>query len=61
MPMATENPTEIRNRMPFASDPEAVDVLEELERRRKLVQEGKSRLVGEDESWEILRGSGCHV
>ncbi|WP_165173289.1 hypothetical protein [Adlercreutzia sp. ZJ242] len=40
---------------------ESIEVLEELERRRDLVQEGRSKLVPEDESWEFLRRSGCHV
>lgn len=45
----------------FTGSQESVEVVEELERRRRLVEEGKSRLLSEEESWESLRASGCHV
>lgn len=45
----------------FTGSMESVEVVEELERRRRLVAEGKSRLLNEEESWELLRSSGCHV
>lgn len=45
----------------FTGSEESVEVVEELERRRRLVEEGKSRLLTEDESWDSLRSAGCHV
>lgn len=45
----------------FTGSEESIEVVEELEHRRQLVAEGKSRILSEEESWESLRSSGCHV
>lgn len=40
---------------------ESIEVFEELERRRRLVAEGKSRLLTEEESLARLRAKRTHV
>ena len=45
----------------FTSSMECIDVATELERRRDLVADEKSRLLDEDESWERIRAAGYEV
>ena len=45
----------------FSADLESIEAVEELERRRKLVAEGKSHLLSEEESWKSLRNNGYDV
>ena len=45
----------------FTSSKESIEIVAELERRRALVAEGKSRLLSEDESWERIRAAGYEV
>lgn len=40
---------------------ESIAVFEELERRRRLVEQGASQLLSEEESWVLLRKAGVHV
>lgn len=40
---------------------ESIEVFEELERRRRLAQEGKTRLLTEEESLARLRSKRAHV
>lgn len=40
---------------------ESISVFDELERRRKLVESGASKLLTEEESWTLLRKAGVHV
>lgn len=47
--------------MPFDSSLEAIEVYEELERRRALVAEGKSRLLTEEECWASIRAAGYEI
>lgn len=45
----------------FTSSMESIEVVTELERRRTLVAEGKSRVLTEEESWERIRAAGYEV
>ena len=45
----------------FISSLESIEIVDELERRRKLVAEGKSRLLTEEESWESIRAAGYEI
>ena len=45
----------------FTSSLEAIEVVKELEERRELVAQGKSRLLTEDESWASIRAAGYNV
>ena len=45
----------------FTGSLEAIEVAEELERRRELVERGESRLLTEDESWASIRAAGYNV
>lgn len=45
----------------FTSSKESIEVALELERRRMLVAEGKSRLLPEEESWNRIRAAGYDV
>lgn len=40
---------------------ESIEVFEELERRRRLVEEGKSRLLSEQESFARLQAKRNHA
>lgn len=42
----------------FTSGIESIEIVSELERRRALVAEGKSRLLREEDSWERIRAAG---
>ena len=45
----------------FTSSMESIEVATELERRRALVTDGKSRLLSEEESWERIQAAGYEV
>ena len=45
----------------FTGSLETIEVAEELERRRELVERGESRLLTEDESWASIRAAGYGV
>ena len=45
----------------FTSGVESIEVVSELERRRALVAEWKSRLLTEGETWERIRAAGYEV
>ena len=45
----------------FTGSLEAIEVAEELERRRELVERGESRLLTEEESWASIRAAGYSV
>ncbi len=45
----------------FSGSLESIAVAEELERRRRLVAEGKSKLLTKEESLAALRRAGRHV
>ena len=47
--------------MPFEGNLEAIEVAQELGRRRVLVAEGKSRILNEEEALGALKAAGCHV
>lgn len=40
---------------------ESIAIFEELESRRKRVEDGVSHLLNEDESWDLLGKVGLHV
>ena len=45
----------------FTSSMENIEVVQELERRRELVEEEESRLLTEEESWASIRAAGYDV
>lgn len=45
----------------FTSSMENIEVVQELERRRSLVERGDSRLLTEEESWASIRSAGYDV
>ena len=45
----------------FSGSLESIAVVEEFERRRRLVAEGKSKLLSKEESLAALRQAGRHV
>ena len=45
----------------YTGSAESIEVVEELEHRRNLVSKGQSKLIDENDSFEFLKSSGCHV